>query len=162
VDTKNGLVYAGPSLSLRPKHAELERFGFTASDVAMAVNTAMLGVTGSSVLEGDRVIAIRVLVDPNQINRVANFRELPLRTPDGNLVKLSQIVSIEETPGQLELHREDLRQNVAVTARLEGRDLGSAIADIQKKLNLDKSIPAGTMEYGGLFKQHQDLSATWS
>jgi multidrug efflux pump subunit AcrB len=156
VDTKSGLVYAGPSLSLKPKHAEMERFGLTASDVAAAVSTAMLGVTASSVLEGDRVIAIRVLVDRKQIDRVANLRELPLRAPDGNLVKLSQVATIEETPGQLELHREDLRQNVAVTARLEGRDLGSAIANIQKKLSLDKSIPPGAIEYGGLFQQQQE------
>ena len=128
----------------------MERLGLTASDLAAAVNTAMLGVTASSVLEGDRVIAIRVLVDRSQVDRVANLRELPLRTPDGALVKLSQVATFEETPGQLELHREDLRQNVAVTARLEGRDLGSAIADIQKKLSLDKSIPAGTIEYRGI------------
>jgi len=116
----------------------------------------MLGETASSVLEGDRVIAIRVMAERSQIDRVANLRELPLRTPDGNLVKLSQVASLEETPGQLELHREDLRQNVAVTARLEGRDLGSAIAEIQKKLSLDKSIPPGTIEYGGLYKQQQE------
>ncbi|MCX6905526.1 MAG: efflux RND transporter permease subunit, partial [Verrucomicrobia bacterium] len=156
VDTKSGLVYAGPSLRLRPRYAEMERFGLTASDVAAAINTAMLGVTASSVLEGDRVIAIRVLVDRKQIDRVANLQELPLRTPDGTLVKLSQVAAIDETPGQLELHREDLRQSVAVTARLERRDLGSAIADIQKKLSLDKTIPPGTIEYGGLFKQQQE------
>ena len=96
------------------------------------------------------------MVDRKQIDRVANLRELPLRTADGVMVKLSQVATIEETPGQLELHREDLRQTVAVTARLEGRDLGSAIADIQKKLSLDKSIPPGTIEYGGLFKQQQE------
>jgi CzcA family heavy metal efflux pump len=156
VDNKDGLVYAGPSLSLRPKYAEMDRFGLTASDVAAAVNTAMLGSTASSVLDGDRVIAIRVLVDRKQIDRIANLRELPLRTSDGALVKLSQVVNIEETPGQLELHREDLRQLIAITARLEGRDLGSAIADIQKKISLDKSIPAGAVEYGGLFQQQQE------
>jgi hypothetical protein len=156
VDTKSGLVYAGPSLSLKPKHAEMERFGLLAADVAAAVNTAMLGVVASSVLEADRVIAIRVRVDQNQIDRVAKLRELPLRTPDGTLIKLSQVVTFEETPGQLELHRDDLRQNVSITARLEGRDLGSAIADIQKKLSLDKSIPPGAIEYGGLFRQQQE------
>jgi CzcA family heavy metal efflux pump len=156
VDSKDGLVYAGPSLSLRPRYAEMERLGLTAGDIAAAVNTAMLGQTASSVLEGDRVIAIRVLVDRTQIGRVASLRELPLRTPDGTLVKLSQVVTIQETPGQLELHREDLRQYVAITAALEHRDLGSAIADIQKRLSLDKSIPAGTLEYGGLFKQQQE------
>ena len=156
VDTKNGLVYAGPSLSIKPRRAEMERFGLTASDIATVVNTAMLGMTASSVLEADHVVAIRVLAERNQIDRVANLRELPLRTADGTLVKLSQVATIDETPGQLELHREDLRQNVAVTARLEGRDLGSAIADIQKKLSLDKSIPPGTIEYGGLYKQQQE------
>lgn len=156
VDTKSGLVYAGPSLSLRPKPGELERFGLMAADVAAAVNTAMLGVTASSVLEGDRVIAIRVLAERNQIDRVSRLRELPLHTADGGLIRLSQVVTIEETPGQLELHRDDLRQNVSITARLEGRDLGSAIADIQRKLSLDKSIPPGALEYGGLYRQQQD------
>ena len=81
VDTKNGLVYAGPSLSLRPKYAEMERFGLTASDIAAAVNTAMLGQTASSVLEGDRVIDIRVMVDRKQIDRVASLRELAAAHP---------------------------------------------------------------------------------
>ena len=156
VDVDPPLVYAGPSLSLRPKDAELVRFGLTASDIAAAVNTAMLGQTASSVLEGDRVIEIRVMVDRSQIDRVAKLRELPLRAPDGTLLKLSQVADLEETPGQLELHREDLRQNVAITGRLENRDLGSAIADIQKKLSLDTTIPPGAIEYGGLYQQQQE------
>jgi multidrug efflux pump subunit AcrB len=134
----------------------MQRFGLTAADLSAAVNIAMLGEPASSVLEGDRVVGIRVMVDRKQIDRVSNLRELPIRTPDGVLVKLAQVADIQETPGQLELHREDLRQNVSVTARLEGRDLGSAIADIQKKLSLDKSIPPGTIEYGGLYKQEQE------
>jgi CzcA family heavy metal efflux pump len=156
VDTKSGLVYAGPSLNMRPKMAEMQRFGLTASDIAAVVNTAMLGETTSSVLDGDRVIAVRVKVDPARIGRVSALGDLPVRTADGMLLKLSQLVDFVETPGQLELHREDLRQNVAVTARLEGRDLGSAIADIKRKLSLDKSIPPGTIEYGGLYKQQEE------
>jgi len=156
VDTKSGLVYAGPSLRFRPRYGEMERYGLTASDLAAAINTAMLGQTASSVLEGDRVIAIRVMAERKDIERAANLRDLPLRTADGTLIKLSQAVDIEETPGQLELHREDLRQIVAITGRLERRDMGSAMADIQKKLSLDKSIPSGTIELGGLYKQQQD------
>ena len=156
VDTKDGLVYAGPSLSLRVRYLDMERFGLTAADVAAAVNTAMLGQTSSSVLEGDRVINIRVLADRHHTARIANLRELPLRTPSGSLVKLSQVADLEEIPGQMELHREDLRQNVAVTARLEGRDLGSAMAEIQEKLGKDKSMPPGMIEFGGLFQQQQE------
>jgi multidrug efflux pump subunit AcrB len=156
VDVLDGLIYAGPSLSLRVRPAEVERLGLSASDVADAVSTAMLGETASTVLEGDRVIAIRVLASRRSVARVAALRDLPLRTPDGTLVKLSQVVDVEETPGQLELRREDLRQDVAVTARLEGRDLGSAMAEIRDRLARDASLPPGTLEFGGLYQQQEE------
>jgi multidrug efflux pump subunit AcrB len=66
------------------------------------------------------------------------------------------VADVEEAPGQLELHRNDLRQDIAVTARLEGRDLGSAMAEIRQALGRDPEIPAGAIEYGGLYQQQQE------
>jgi multidrug efflux pump subunit AcrB len=156
VDTFSGLITAGPSLRFKVRSMEAQRAGLTADDVANAVNTAMLGQTASTVLEGDRVISIRVLAEPSRIANMAALRDLPLRTPDGSVVKLSQVADLTETPGQLEMEREDLRQYVAVTARLEGRDLGSAMSEIQEKLSQDKTIPLGTLEFGGLFQQQRE------
>jgi CzcA family heavy metal efflux pump len=156
VDVLDGLVYAGPSLSLRVRHAAAERLGFSAAGVADAVSTAMIGQTASSVLEGDRVLSVRVLADRPDVDRTAALRDLPLRRPGGGIVKLSQLADLEETPGELELRREDLRQDVAVTARLEGRDLGSAMAEIREVLGRDPSLPPGTLEFGGLFQQQQE------
>ena len=155
VDVNDGLVYAGPSLRLRVRPIDAQRYGLTAADIANDLNIAMLGQTASSVLEGDRVIDIRVMVDNLDINRIALLRELPLHTPGGSLVKLSQVADLTETPGQLELHREDLRQNVSVTARLEGRDMGSAIAEIRRTLGGDKTL-SGIIEFGGLYQQQQE------
>jgi len=156
VDTFDGLVYTGPAISLRVRPVEALRFGFTADDITAAVNTAMLGQTASSVLEGDRVVSIRVTADPARINRLASLGDLPLRASDGTLVKLSQVVDVVEEPGQLELRRDDLRQDVSVTARLEGRDLGSAMAEIQQTLSKDPSLPPGSIEYAGLYQQQQE------
>jgi multidrug efflux pump subunit AcrB len=156
VDIFDGLVFTGPTLSLRVRSLASQRFGLTPGDVAAAVNTAMLGQRASSVLEGDRVVSIRVRVDGGSIGEVATLRELPLRTPDGDLVKLSQVADVIEIPGQLELRREDLRQDVAVTARLEGRDLGSAMAEIRSKLGADASLLPGMIEFGGLYQQQQE------
>jgi len=156
VDTFDGLMITGPSLSLRLQGVNAQRYGLTADDVAAAVQTAMLGQTASSVLEGDRLVDIRVVVDPCDIDRVASLQNLPLRCPNGAIVKLSQVVDIVEEPGQLELRREDLRQDVAITARLEGRDLGSAMAEIRNRLAQDKSIPTGALEFGGLYQQQQE------
>jgi multidrug efflux pump subunit AcrB len=49
-----------------------------------------------------------------------------------------------------------LRQDIIVSARLEGRDLGSAMKEIQDKLSQDKWLPPGTIEYGGLYQQQQE------
>ena len=156
VDTFDGLETTGPALSLRIRHSDAQRFGLTANDVALAVSTAMLGQKSSHVLEGDRVIPIRVRMDTDVTGSDANLRELPLRALDGTVVKLSQVADVVFEPGQLELHREDLRQLVAVSARLEGRDLGSTMAEIQGKLGHDPTLPPGVLEFGGLYQQQQE------
>jgi multidrug efflux pump subunit AcrB len=156
VDTFDGLETTGPSLSLRMRPTDAQRFGLAANEVALAVSAAMLGQKSSYVLEGDRVIPIRVRMDADVTGQIANLRELPLRAVDGTTVKLSQVADVVLESGQLELHREDLRQLVAVSARLEGRGLGSAIAEIQAKLSQDKSLPAGVLEFGGLYQQQQE------
>lgn len=156
VDTFDGLETTGPSLSLRVRYSDAQRFGLTVNDVALAVNTAMLGQTASYVLEGDRVVNIRVRMNADTTGQIASLRELPLRSLDGRTVKLSQVADIIAEPGQLELHREDLRQLVAVSARLENRDLGSAIAEIKAKLSRDQTLPPGVLEFGGLYQQQQE------
>jgi CzcA family heavy metal efflux pump len=155
VDTFDGLTYAGTSLRLSVRPVDAQRLGFTSNDIAQAVNTAMLGQPASTLLEGDRVVTIRVKVDPKQIGQIAALRNLPIRSTSGAVVHLADLVDISEEPGQLELRREDLRQDIAVTARLENRDLGSAMAEIQRVIGSDASLPPGSVEYGGLFEQQQ-------
>jgi len=156
VDTFDGLKMTGPTISFRIRPIDAQRCGMTSDDVAAALNTALLGQTASSVLEGDRVVEIRVKADPRHLNRLDSLRELPIRTPGGGLVKVSQVAVITEEGGQLELAREDLRQLVAITAALENRDMGSAIGEIKQVLAADKSIPPGVIEFGGLFQQQQE------
>jgi CzcA family heavy metal efflux pump len=156
VDTFDGLTETGPSINLRVRPADAARFGLTAQDIADAANTALLGQVASSVLEGDRVVNIRVLAEPSSVNRIAALRELPVRTSNGAIVRLNQVADVEVEPGRAELHRDDLRQDVIVSARLQGRDLGSAMREIQAKLSQDKWLPTGTVEYGGLYQQQQE------
>ncbi len=156
VDVYNGLIYTGPAISFRVRYVDAERFGLTAEDIAKTVNAAMLGQTASTVLEGDRVVAIRVKAEPEEINRLEKLGNLPLRSADGTLVKLSQVVDMIEEPGQLELRRDDFRQDVAVTARLEGRDMGSAMREIRGALAKDKTLAPGAIEYGGVYQQQQE------
>jgi len=156
VDTANGLTETGPSINLRVRNAEAQRYGLTAQDIADAANTALLGQVSSSVLQGDRVVDIRVMAETNSVNSVEKLRELPLRTPEGAIVRLAQVCDISIEPSEVELVRDDLRQVVMVSARLEGRDLGSAMREIQATLSRDAWLPPGTVEYGGLYQQQQE------
>lgn len=155
VDTFDGLVYTGNSIHLHIRTTDAERFGLSVQDIAEAVGTAMLGQTASSILEGDRLIEIRVIMEPGAIDRISTLKDLAIRSPSGELVKVSQVADIVDEPGQLELRREDMRQDVAVSARLEDRDMGSAMAEIRDLLSKDASIPPGTLDFGGLYEQQQ-------
>ena len=132
VDTFDGLTFTGNSLNLRVRYADAERFGLTADDIAAAVNTAMLGQVASTVLQGDRVVAIRVMADPKSTAHHIARTPSPHADRVGGASGASR--RCRRRTRQVELRREDLRQDVAVTARLEGRDLGSAMAEIRAAL----------------------------
>ncbi|MGH8477872.1 MAG: efflux RND transporter permease subunit [Methylococcales bacterium] len=155
VDTFDGLTKTGPTLRFRIRQLEARRLALNAADVGAALNAALLGQKASYVLEGDRLVNIRVRVNSASIDRIAELRNFLLRAPNGTPVKLSQIANITEEASQLELHREDLRQNVAVTARLENRDLGGAMDEIKELLSQDNSLAPGILEFGGLYQQQQ-------
>jgi CzcA family heavy metal efflux pump len=155
-DPEDGLIIAGPSLTFRVRPADAQRFGVTASDIAAAVSTSKRGQLASYVLQADRVINLRVMMNPKAISRVETMRNIPIKTPAGPTVRLGQVADVKEEPGQLELWRDDLRQYVAVIAEIENGDLGSVIKDIKTKLANDPRFPASAIEFGGLYQQQQE------
>ena len=116
----------------------------------------MLGKVASYVLQGDQLVNIRVLADPQSVARVSDLRNLPIRTPSGTVARLDQVAQVEMVPNEVELNREDLRQNNIVSARLEGVDLGTSMRAIQAKLSQDDWLPPGAVEYGGLYRLQQE------
>ncbi|HXH94623.1 MAG TPA: efflux RND transporter permease subunit, partial [Thermoanaerobaculia bacterium] len=156
VDVFNGVVISGPAVIFQIDPQRAAMYGVTAADVNEAMTTALGGDVVSNVIEHGRTVGVRVLLGGPR-PQLADLRALPIRAPSSNsYVRIDQIAMINYESGQTELEREGLRQSLSVTARLEGRDLGSAIADIQSKLGRELHLPAGTtIEYGGLFQEQQ-------
>jgi CzcA family heavy metal efflux pump len=156
VDVFNGIVISGPAVTfqLDPQRAAL--YGVTAADVNEAMTTALGGDVVSNVIEHGRATGVRVLLGGPR-PQLDDLRALPIKAPSSNsYVRIDQLATINYDPGQTEIDREGLRQAVSVTARLEGRDLGSAIADIKSQLASKVHLPAGTtIEYGGLYQEQQ-------
>src|SRR6202035_2583645 len=76
----------------------------------------------------------------------------PIRGANGRIVPLQSLGRAVQSTGQNVLYRENLRQMALLTARLEGRDLGSAVADIQARL-AHLPLPVGySLEVGGQYE----------
>jgi Putative silver efflux pump len=76
--------------------------------------------------------------------------------PGGKLKPINQLANTRMNEGDAEIEREDLQNMGVVTARLEGRDLGSVIHDIQKQVSSKISLPQGyAIVYGGSYAEQQ-------
>jgi multidrug efflux pump subunit AcrB len=73
----------------------------------------------------------------------------------GGTSTLGSVSHVEELPGQIEIRRENLQRLVEVTARLEGIDMGSGVAAVQKAVADLKLPPAIRVEYGGTYREQQ-------
>ncbi|HEV7485048.1 MAG TPA: efflux RND transporter permease subunit [Thermoanaerobaculia bacterium] len=156
VDVFNGIVVSGPAVVFQIDPQRAAMYGVSAADVNESMTTALGGDVVSSVIEHGRAIGVRVLLGGPR-PQLDDLRALPIKSPSSNsYVRIDQIATINYDPGQTEIGREGLRQAVSVTARLEGRDLGSAITEIKSQLASKVHLPAGTtIEYGGLYQEQQ-------
>lgn len=156
VDTLNGVVISGPAVTFRIDPLRAAQFGVTANDVAATITTAMSGDAGSSILQQDRLIKVRVIFPASVRTSLDNVKALQVRSSSGQLLRLDQVTDVEIDKGQAEIERENLRQMIAVTGRLEGSDLGTAISQIREQLAKDVKLPPGmTVEFGGLYEEQQ-------
>ncbi len=157
VDTFNGVVVSGPAVTFRVDPERASRLGVNTTEVANAVTTAMTGDDASAILKQGRLITVRVLLPPSSRQSLDTLRGLLVRSATtGAQFRLDQVADIDYEKGQTEIQRDGLRQSVAVTARLSGSDLGTAINQIKAQLAKDVRLPPGmTIEYGGLYGEQQ-------
>src|SRR5262249_51862014 len=103
------------------------------------------------VLEGDRAIPLRVRY-PNALQQhLQSLDGLVMTTPDGRLAPLSDVAHLRQGPIEVQHERENLRPVVRVTARLEGRDLGSATGGVRASVAAMALRAGVTVEDGGLY-----------
>jgi CzcA family heavy metal efflux pump len=156
VDTLSGVVISGPAVTFNIDPARASQFGVTANDIASTITIAMSGDAASSILQQDRLIKVRVIFPPDVRTSLDKVKALQVRSSSGQLFRLDQVADVDIDKGQTEIERENLRQMIGVTGRLEGNDLGTAIRQIKDQLVKDVKFPPGmTVEYGGLYQEQQ-------
>jgi len=159
VDIDDGVTVtvSGPAVTFKVDPQRAAQLGVTASDIASAVTTALTGDASSAILQQGRLIAVRVVLPPSAKASLDTLKALQIRSASKNaLFRLDQIADIDYDKGQPEIARDGMRTTVAVTARLEGTDLGTAVNKIKSTLAQKVKLPPGmTIEYGGLYREQQ-------
>jgi len=154
-DAFDGLIYAGSEIVFEPNSSKLAQYNLTPRDLQLQLQTKNDGIIIGSVLERNQMTDIRMLEKPRNVT-IENQRSTNIFLPDGKLKPISEFADIKITKGVSEIERENLKKMVAVTARLNNRDLGSTLKELQQKIKSQIKLPQGyEIVYGGAYAEQQ-------
>ena len=159
VEVVDGLRVAGDALTIKVSPAAALQQGLDPDAVSTQVEALIAGAQGTQLRIGEQLVTVRVRAAAELRSRADDLARLPLVAPDGHLVRLGQVATITVSPGQEQITREDLAPFIGVTARLEGRDLGSAMNDVRSTVAGLKLPASVRVDYGGLYAQQQQSFA---
>jgi len=155
-DVFDGITIAGPSINIEPDKQKLGQFGITPSDFQTQLQTQLEGTTIGTIFEKEQQTSIRMIY-PDAINTTMDrMKNGSIFLPNGKLQPLIQLALITPEPGSAEIERENLQSMIPITARLNNRDLGSVMKDLQLAIESKVNIPQGYhISYGGAFEEQQ-------
>jgi CzcA family heavy metal efflux pump len=158
VDILNGIdnTISGPAVVFQVDPMVAARAGFTAEEVALDAAALLEGEPAPTpIVTNDRAYTLRVRFPQENRASLEAMRDTLLTSSTGRTATLGALATVTELPGQNEIRRTNLQRQVSVTARLEGRDLGTAMAAVQQAVS-NLHIPANIrVEYGGTYKEQQ-------
>jgi CzcA family heavy metal efflux pump len=158
VDVLNGVedAVSGPAVTFQVNPAVAARAGFTPEEIAVDASAILEGEPAAApAILNDRSYAIRVRFPEANRATLDRMSNTLLVSATGKTATLGSLANTVSEPGETEIRRENLQRLIQVTGRLEGVDLGTGIAAVQKavsSLHLPSSI---RIEYGGQYEEQQ-------
>jgi len=150
-----GLQKGNPEIVFHVDPALAGRAGLGTDQVTRQVSAGLLGLTETQLREADRTVDIRVRFPDSFRYNYSDIQQFPILTPAKQIVPLASLAQVEQVHGDNQLQRENQRLMVTLTARLENRDLGGAIGDVQRMMS-GIALPTGTTyEIGGQYESQQ-------
>lgn len=155
-DVFDGVVIAGPSVSIDPNYSKLAQYGITPASLQFQLQTSLEGNIIGSMLEREQLSPIRMVYPGNLNLKVADIKNQNIFTPSAKLIPISELASVTVKAGDAEIERENLQSIGIITARLDKGDIGSVMPAIKKSIEQKVSLPEGYhIEYGGDYAQQQ-------
>ena len=154
-DVFKGITIAGPSIVFKPNNEALAQYGLTPDDLQFQMNSKIKGEVVGDVLGENQLFNIRMF-DGKLYNTLDDLKHGFIFLKNGVIKPVSEFENIRIEKGVAEIDRENLKQMFNVTARLNNRDLGSTLKDIQSSISQKIKLPTGyEIVYGGSYAEQQ-------
>lgn len=147
-------------LVIRPDRGALARYGISVAQVMALVSDQIGGANAGQVVNGNERYDIIVRLAPAYRSDPEAIGNLPLRAPNGAIVRLSDVAGIKVEQGPPQIRRDDVQRRVVIQANVTGRDMGGFVAELQKSIDANLVLPAGyTIVFGGQFENQKRAQA---
>src|SRR3989338_7064372 len=165
-DVKVEQITGLPMMTIHIDRDRTARLGVNVGDVQEAIAIAIGGKEAGVLFEGDRGFDIIVRLPEGLRNDMEAMKQLPIHLPAHDVgdqprpyVQLGDVATIEVAPGPNQISREDGKRRVVVTANVRGRDIGSFVAEAERKIQQTVKVPVGYWTtWGGTFEQLQSAA----
>jgi len=149
-----GLSY----MRIKVRRGDLARYGINASEVLDAISTVG-GLSVGQVFEGQRRFPLQVRLHPEWRETAERLSSLKIDDPNGKPIPLSQLADIVMEDGPVEISRDAVRRRLLVQCNVRGRDLAGFVAEAQRVVDREVTLPSGYMlRWGGQFENLQQAS----
>lgn len=151
-----------PMLDVRLDKAAIARYGLNVSDVLDVISIAIGGREAGFVFQGDRRFHIVVRLSDKLRDDLAALEVLPVPLPRSgeaagqgrpSFIPLKSVVRFDIREGPNQISRENGKRRVVVQANVRDRDIGSFVAEAQRRIDAEIKVPAGSwLTWGGQFE----------
>src|SRR2546421_12975443 len=158
-----------PNLVIRIDRAKSARYGFSVGDINSVVQAAIGGQEVSRVYEGEMNFALTVRLAPEYRGNVDAIRSIPVALPNNDpkgptaYIALGDLGEVKLESGASYIYRENSQRFVPLKYSVRGRDLGSTVAEAQKRVADKVALPPSykldwTGEFGALVEAQKRLA----
>jgi multidrug efflux pump subunit AcrB len=158
VDIEDGIenTTSGPAVVFNVNTQTAAKAGFTTDQLSVVASAIVDGEPATSpIIINDRPYTLRVRYPAANRASLEAMSNTILVNSNGGTATLGSLSTIEELPGQTEVLRDNLQQEKEVTARLEGVDLGTGVAAVQKAVADMHLPPTIRVNYAGSYREER-------
>jgi HAE1 family hydrophobic/amphiphilic exporter-1 len=160
-DVRLSLEKSKPEMQFHIKKEEASKLGLTPFDISRQIQTYTIGTVVSRMFVDGEDRDIRVRLNEGDRASLEDLKKLPIQTPLGNKVYLSEVAEFKDSLGPVRIDRENMVRKVTVGANFVGSNLGAIINEIKKQTrDITTRLPEGYFtEIGG---QYADMTETFT